>query len=84
MRPTLLHPSVTSRLLSQERLSAYVVREHRRGRALRDILGDPFVVEHATQAELGLLRENPDLIHRLLEELLSSQPDPSGPLPPAA
>jgi hypothetical protein len=59
MRPTLLHPSATSRPVSSGRLLAYVVREHRRGRPLRDILGDGFVLDHATNAEVGLLLENP-------------------------
>jgi hypothetical protein len=83
MRPTLLHPSATSRPVSSGRLLAYVVREHRRGRPLRDILGDGFVLDHATNAEVGLLLENPHLIKRLVDETLSSPESPE-PLPPAA
>jgi hypothetical protein len=83
MRPTLLHPSATSRPVSSGRLLAYVVREHRRGRPLRDILGDGFVIDHATNAEVGLLLENPHLIKRLVDETLSS-PEVPDPLPPAA
>jgi hypothetical protein len=83
MRPTLLHPSATSRPVSSGRLLAYVVREHRRGRPLRDILGDGFVLDHATNAEVGLLLENPHLIKRLVDETLSAPESPE-PLPPAA
>jgi hypothetical protein len=83
MRPTLLHPSATSRPVSSGRLLAYVVREHRRGRPLRDILGDGFVLDHATNAEVGLLLENPHLIKRLVDETLSPPESPE-PLPPAA
>lgn len=83
MRPTLLHPSATSRRVSSSRLLAYVVREHRRGRPLRDILGDGFVLDHATNAEVGMLLENPHLIKRLVDETLSSPESPE-PLPPAA
>jgi hypothetical protein len=83
MRPILLHPSATSRPVSRDRLSAYIVREHRRGRPLRDILGDGFVLDHATSAEIGLLLENPHLIKRLVEEALST-PEVPEPLPPAA
>jgi hypothetical protein len=42
------------------------------------------VVEHAGEAEVGLLLENPDLIRRLVAGSLSSSVPPPEPLPPAA
>jgi hypothetical protein len=55
------------------------VREHLRGRALRDILADPFVTEHATLAETMRLLDDPDLIRRLADDAVTSEG-----LPPAA
>jgi hypothetical protein len=55
------------------------VREHFRGRALRDILADPFVVEHATHAETMRLLDDPGLIRRLADDAVTSEG-----LPPAA
>jgi hypothetical protein len=46
-------------------LVAYIIREHGRGRPLAEVLGDRFVAERATAAEIGLLLEHPSLIHRL-------------------
>ena len=79
MRPTLLHPSQTSRPLPKGRLTAYVVREHLRGRPLREILADPFVVEHASRSETARLLDDPDLIRRLADDAITSEG-----LPPAA
>jgi hypothetical protein len=47
------------------RLTAYIVREHQRGRPLAEILADPFVAAHATDVALTHLLEDPRLIHRL-------------------
>jgi hypothetical protein len=66
----------------QGRLVAYIVREHARARPLADILCDSFVAEHATAAELGLLLDDPNLIHRLGEQCLDGIPPQE--LPPAA
>jgi hypothetical protein len=79
MRPTLLHPSTTSRPLPKGRLTAYVVREHLRGRPLREILADPFVLDHASESETKRLLDDPDLIRRLADNAVTSEG-----LPPAA
>jgi hypothetical protein len=79
MRPTLLHPSHTSRQLPKGRLTAYVVREHLRGRPLREILADPFLVDHAGEIEAARLVDDPELIRRLADDAVTSEG-----LPPAA
>lgn len=60
------------------RLTAYIVREHRRGRSLSEILADRFVVEHASAAAIAHLLEDPRLIERLRDDCvrpLSVLPD---------
>jgi hypothetical protein len=60
------------------RLTAYIVREHQRGRRLSDILADRFLVEHASAAAVAHLLEDPRLIHRLSADCLrplSGRPD---------
>jgi hypothetical protein len=60
------------------RLTAYIVREHQRGRRLSDILADRFLVEHASAAAVAHLLEDPRLIHRLSDDCLrplSGRPD---------
>jgi hypothetical protein len=54
------------------RLTAYIVREHQRGRRLSDILADRFLVEHASAAAVAHLLEDPRLIHRLSDDFLGS------------
>lgn len=50
------------------RLCAYIVREHRRGRPLAEILSDRFVVAHASEAAVTHLLTDPHLIHRLADD----------------
>lgn len=56
------------------RVTAYIVREHQRGRSLDDILADRFVVEHATATAITRLFEDPYLIHRLTGDCLRQFP----------
>jgi len=55
------------------------VREHLRGRPLREILADTFVVGHATESETKRLLDDPDLIRRIADNAVTSEG-----LPPAA
>ena len=49
----------------EERLSAYVIREHERGRSLAEILEDPYVRNRATPQELARLLDRPEVIRAL-------------------
>src|ERR1051325_2149410 len=60
-----LLPFVEPRGRWHPRLTAYIVREHQRGRPLSEILADRFVVEHASAAAVARLLEDPRLIERL-------------------
>jgi hypothetical protein len=53
----------------EERLAAYIVREHRRGRALADILDDRYLRSRCSHSQLGLLLEHPTLISLLADDV---------------
>ena len=61
-----------TRSTREERLSAYVVREHARGRSLAEILDDPFVRNRCTPHEQARLLDRPEVIHALGEDAVSS------------
>jgi hypothetical protein len=49
----------------EDRLAAYVIREHNRGRALEDILEDRYIVNRVSPSQLRHLLDNPDLVRAL-------------------
>jgi hypothetical protein len=49
----------------EDRLAAYVLREHNRGRSLPEILQDRYIVNRTTPAQLRRLLDNPDLVRAL-------------------
>ena len=49
----------------EERIAAYLVREHDRGRPLREILTDPYVRNRASQSELPRILERPEVVEAL-------------------
>lgn len=46
----------------EDYLARYVIREHSRGRALRDVLQDSYVLNRSTSEERARLLERPDVI----------------------
>jgi hypothetical protein len=56
----------------EERLAAYIIREHARGRPLREILEDPYIRNRAAGQELGRVLERPDVIHAIGEDVVRS------------
>jgi hypothetical protein len=49
----------------EDRLAAYVIREHERGRALEDILNDRYVLNRCTQQQRERLLDNPEVVRAL-------------------
>ncbi|HEY6835626.1 MAG TPA: hypothetical protein VI142_04065 [Gaiellaceae bacterium] len=49
----------------EERLATYVIREHERGRAVAEILDDPYVRNRATPQEIARILDRPEVIHAL-------------------
>jgi hypothetical protein len=55
-------------LSKEEALAAYVVREHRLGRSLEDILDDPYLKNRSTEEQRLRLLERPEVIRAVGED----------------
>lgn len=64
--PTTTEPARGSS--KEEELAAYVVREHRQGRSLEDILDDPYLKNRATDEQRLRLLERPEVIRAVGED----------------
>ena len=53
----------------QDRVAAYLIREHERGRSLNEILEDPYVKNRCTPAEVARLLDRPELIRALGDDV---------------
>ena len=49
----------------EERIAAYIIREHDRGRRLSEILEDPYIRNRASEHELARLLERPEVVEAL-------------------
>jgi hypothetical protein len=49
----------------EQRIAAYLIREHDRGRRLDEIVDDPYVRNRVTHAELARLLTRPEVIEAL-------------------
>ncbi|HKB20072.1 MAG TPA: hypothetical protein VKC65_03590 [Gaiellaceae bacterium] len=56
----------------EDRVAAYVIREHERGRALGEILDDPYVRNRCTPQEIERLLDRPELIRALGDDVVSA------------
>jgi hypothetical protein len=61
-----------ARSSSEERVAAYVIREHDRGRSLADILADRYVVNRLSPSQRDRLLDRPDLIRALGEDVVEA------------
>jgi hypothetical protein len=55
----------------EDSLAAYIVREHREGRSLEDILNDAYLKNRATEERRLRLLERPDVIRAVGEDVAS-------------
>jgi hypothetical protein len=53
----------------EDSLAAYLVREHRSGRPLQEILDDPYLKNRATDEQRLRLLERPDVIRAVGEDV---------------
>jgi hypothetical protein len=56
----------------EDRVAAYVIREHERGRSLSEILEDPYVRNRCTPAEQARLLDRPELIRALGDDVVTA------------
>ena len=54
-----------TRSSSEDRVATYVIREHERGRALDEILDDPYVRNRTTRSDRLRLLERPEVVEAL-------------------
>jgi len=64
----------------EERVAAYVIREHERGRPLEEILDDPYVRNRLTPQQTSRLLDRTDIIRAVGDDVVESARDS---LPPA-
>ena len=62
---------LSSRTQTEERVAQYVIREHHRGRPLRDVLEDHYVTNRLTPEQVKRLLDRPDVLHALGEGLVA-------------
>jgi hypothetical protein len=62
-----------TRSAKEERVAAYVIREHERGRPLAEILEDPYVRNRCSRDELARLLERPEVVRALGETTVAAQ-----------
>jgi len=53
----------------EERVAAYVIREHDRGRSLSDILEDPYVRNRCSPREVARLLDRPDVLKAIGDDM---------------
>ena len=56
-------------LTKMDSLAAYVIREHRAGRPLQEILDDPYLKNRATDEQRLRILERPDVIRAVGEDV---------------
>jgi hypothetical protein len=61
-------PEAPRGISKEEALAAYVVREHRQGRSLEEILEDPYLKNRATDEQRVRLLERPEVIRAVGED----------------
>ena len=57
-----------ARSSTEDRVAAYVVREHSRGRALKEILEDRYVENRLSPEQKRRLLDRPEIVHALGED----------------
>ena len=54
-----------ARSQGEDRVAQYVIREHERGRALNEILDDPYVKNRTSEQERARLLDRPEVVRAL-------------------
>ena len=54
-----------ARSSGEDRIAAYVIREHERGRGVSEILDDPYVKNRTTPLERDRLLDRPEVVRAL-------------------
>ena len=60
-----------SRSSQEERLAAYVIREHDRGRSLEEILADRYLINRTTPAQRARLLDRPEVVRAIGDDTIA-------------
>jgi len=60
---------------AEERVAAYVIREHERGRSLQEILEDPYVRNRLSPEQRARLLDRPDIIRAIGQDTVAGARD---------
>jgi hypothetical protein len=63
---------LSTRSSHEERVAAYIIREHDRGRSLAEILQDPYVRNRCTPNEQARLLDRPDVLHAIGKDIVAA------------
>ena len=58
---------------TEDRIAAYIAREHDRGRAMADILDDPYVRNRCSPQQIERLLDRPDLIEAIGDDMAKAR-----------
>lgn len=61
-----------TRKQGESRIATYVIREHRLGRSLTEILTDAYVTNRCTQDQIDRLLERPEVLHALGSDIVAA------------
>jgi hypothetical protein len=56
---------------SEKQVATYIVREHRQGRSLDDILDDPYVKNRCSQQDVARVLDSPEVIQALGDDIVA-------------
>ena len=62
-----------TRTKAEEVVAEYVIREHHRGRALNEILDDPYVTNRLSTEQIRRLLDRPDIVQAVGDDLVAAQ-----------
>lgn len=57
---------------SEERVAAYIIREHDRGKAIDDILDDPYIRNRMSAQEVARVIERPDVLRAIGDDMVEA------------
>ncbi len=61
-----------ARSSAEERVAAYIIREHERGRSLQEILEDPYVRNRLSPEQRARLLDRPDIIRAIGQDTVAA------------
>ena len=61
-----------TRSSGEDRVAAYVIREHERGRNLQEIVEDPYVRNRLTEHQRARLLDRPDIIRAVGDDVVEA------------